>query len=138
MDDSNRVDGVNHLLYADDAIVFCDATKEVVFNFAAALVWFQTITGLKVNFGKSFLFPVGEIANVNRMVEILGCDSKFLHTEYLDLPLGAHPTSNGIWNKVIDKVECRVAGWMGKYLSIGGRVTLCISVLAADTLRHNT
>ncbi|CAL1375754.1 unnamed protein product [Linum trigynum] len=132
MDDSNRVDGVNHLLYADDAIVFCDASEEAMYNLAAALVWFQTITGLKVNFRKSFLFPVGDVANMDRLAEILGCEWKFLHTIYLGLPLGAPVKSNVIWNKVIDKVEGRLAGWMGKYLSFGGRVTLCVSVLAAQ------
>ncbi|CAL1402748.1 unnamed protein product [Linum trigynum] len=132
VDDAIRTDGVNHLLYADDAIVFCDATEDAVTHLAGALIWFQCVTGLKVNFGENFLFPVGDVDNIDRLAEILSCDWKLLHTDYLGLPLGAAPTASYIWNKVIDKVQIRLAGWKGKRLSMARRVVLCNSVLAAQ------
>ncbi|CAL1356447.1 unnamed protein product [Linum trigynum] len=125
---------VSHLLYADDAIVFCNATEEEVFNVLAALLCFQSITGLRINLDKSKLYPVGEVRNIGRLAEILGCDWSFLHTVYLGLPLGAQPTSSSIWDSVLIKTQRKLDGWQGNYLSLGGRVTLCKAVLASQPL----
>ncbi|CAL1404024.1 unnamed protein product [Linum trigynum] len=129
MDEQNSLGEVSHLLYADDAIIFCDASEEEVFHLTAILLWFQNITGLKVNFDKSKLFPVGEVEYMDRFAQILGCDWQFLPTIYLGLPLGAPPTSSSNWNNVLGKVSSRLEVWMASYLSLAGRITLCNAVL---------
>ena len=37
------------------------------------LIFFQTITGLKVNIGKSEIVPVGEVGNLDALARILCC-----------------------------------------------------------------
>ncbi|CAL1367433.1 unnamed protein product [Linum trigynum] len=125
---------ISHLLYADDTIIFCDATENEVFNVMAALICFECIMGLKINLSKSLMYPVGEVENIDRLAGILGCDWNFLHTVYLGLPLGAHPTSTSIWEPVLLKMQRKLEGWQGKYLSLGGRITLCNAVLASQPL----
>jgi hypothetical protein len=50
--------------------------------------------------------------------------------KYLGLPLGAKYKDSNIWTSIIKKMEIRLAGWKGLYLSKGGRLTLIKSTLS--------
>jgi hypothetical protein len=50
--------------------------------------------------------------------------------EVVGLPLGAPYRDLSIWNKVIEKMESKLAGWKQMYLSKGGRLTLIKSTLS--------
>ncbi|CAN1332114.1 Putative ribonuclease H protein At1g65750 [Linum perenne] len=130
MDDRNRRGLVNHILYADDAILFCEASEDQVRYIVATLVCFECITGLKVNLHKSSLFPVGEVPNAHTLAELVGCKLESFPTTYLGLPLGAKGNSKGIWDPVIQSVERRVQSWKAKFLSFGGRIVLLKNVLS--------
>ena len=56
---------VSYLLFADDTILFCDASREQVLSTSIALICFQALTSLKVNVGKSEIALVGEVRNIN-------------------------------------------------------------------------
>ena len=53
----------SHLLFADDTILFCDASRDQLLFIRLALTCFQAFTSLKVNAGKSEIVPVGEVGN---------------------------------------------------------------------------
>ena len=55
---------VSHLLFADDTILFCDASREQILSIRLALTCFQAFTSLKVNVGKSEIVPVGEVRKI--------------------------------------------------------------------------
>lgn len=67
---------------------------------------------------------------VSALADILGCKVGGLSTSYLGLPLCAGKALESVWNLVVERVDKRLAVWKGKYLLVGGRVTLIHSVLA--------
>lgn len=127
--------GVNlkicHLLYADDTLIFCDAKVEQVSYIRVVLVIFEAISGLAVNWGKSRIFQIKEVANIQLLASILQCKIEHLPTTYLGMPLGNNHKELEIWDGIIEKTEKRLANWKANYLSLGGRVTLINSVLDA-------
>ena len=50
---------VSHLLFADDTLIFCDANIDHMLILRMVLIWFEAVSGLKVNWGKSELVAVG-------------------------------------------------------------------------------
>jgi len=122
---------VNHLLFADDTLIFCGAQAEHVRNLWCNFLCFEAVSGLRINLGKSELVPIGEVDDVESLAHILGCRIGSLPMTYLGLPLGASFKSLSIWNGVIEKVQRRLASWKKIYLSKGGRVTLIHSTLSS-------
>ena len=121
---------VSNLLFADDTIVFCDNDCEQIVNLRCILIWFQAVSGLRVNLAKSAILPVGQVDNILHLTGLLGCKIDSFPTSYLGLPLGAKFKENAIWDPVISRVEKRLSGWKSSYLSKGGRLTLIKSVLS--------
>ena len=95
---------ISHLLFADDTIIFCDATREQLLYIRMVMIFFKAITGLKVNIGKSEIVPMGVIGSLNTLSSVLSCNVGKLPMTYLDMPLGAHFKDPSIWNPIKEKV----------------------------------
>ena len=122
---------ISHLLFADDTILFCDASREQLLSIRLALSCFQAFTSLKVNVGKSEIVPVGEVNNLVALASILQCRAGSLPTKYLGMPLGTSFKAASIWNPILEKMEKKLLGWKRLYLSTGGRLTLLRSTLTS-------
>jgi hypothetical protein len=116
----------SHLLFADDTLIFCSAHSSQLRHLQGLFLLFEAASGLKVNLAKSNLIPVGNVDQVPRFANILGCGIASLSAKYLGLPLGDSYKSIVIWNGVIEKIEHQLASWKRLYLSKGGKVTLVI------------
>ena len=80
---------VSHLLFTDDTLIFCDVNIDQMLILRMVLIWFEVVSGLKVNLGKSELVAVGAVHNMDLLVAVLGCKQGSLPMKYLGLPLGA-------------------------------------------------
>ena len=60
-------------------------------------MWFEALSGLKINLRKSSIYLVGRVENPNCLALELGCEVGFLLTTYLGLPLGAKHNSQRVW-----------------------------------------
>ena len=107
---------VSHLLYADDTLIFCDADLDQILILRMILIWFEAVSGLKINLGKSNLVPVGVVHNIGLLLNVLGCKLGSLPMKYLGLPLGANFKDKTIWNPILEKMERKLAGWKRLYL----------------------
>ena len=122
---------VSHLLFADDTLIFCDANSNHIPVLRRILTRFEAMSSLKINLGKSELVPIGDVPNMEELVEMLGCRQSSLPLKYLGLPLGATYKEETIWNPILQKMEWRLDGWKRLYLSKGGKVTLIKSTLSS-------
>jgi hypothetical protein len=121
---------VNHLLFADDTLIFCGAQAEHVRNLRCIFLCFEAASELRINLGKSEIVPIREVENVDTLAHILGFQVASMPMTYLGLLLGESFKAISIWNGVIEKVERRLANWKKLYLSKGGRLTLIKSTLS--------
>ena len=95
------------------------------------LFWFEVVSELKINMGKSELVLVGVVPNIADVVDVLGCKQDSFLMKYLGLPLGANVKDSSIWNPIIEKMKRRLASWNLLYLSKGGKVTLIKGTLSS-------
>ena len=51
-----RAPGISHLLFADDTLLFFEATSEQAENVKAALIMYESATGQSLNFNKCSIF----------------------------------------------------------------------------------
>ncbi|CAN1846149.1 LINE-1 retrotransposable element ORF2 protein [Linum perenne] len=86
LNEARGIGMVNHILYADDAIIFCEASGSQLRYVMAALICFAAISGLKVNLHKSSLFPVGLVPEAD--ISLSSWDAGWI--SFLHPTLGSH------------------------------------------------
>uniref|UniRef100_A0A2N9FWK9 Reverse transcriptase domain-containing protein n=1 Tax=Fagus sylvatica TaxID=28930 RepID=A0A2N9FWK9_FAGSY len=89
----------------NDTLIFSDTNPAHIFNLRLLFTWFEAISGLRINFNKSEMAPVGVVAELENLAAILGCKTVQLPITYLGLPLGANFKSKSIWDPIIEKME---------------------------------
>ena len=120
-----------HLLFADNTILFCNASTEQLLSIRLALSYFQVFTGLKVNMGKGEIVPIREENNLDALANILSCRMDNLPLKYLGMPLDTSFKTTSIWNPILEKMEKKLSAWKRLYLSKGGKLTLLKSTLSS-------
>ena len=81
---------ISHLLFVDDTLIFCDADPIKLEHLRSVFLWFEAVSRLKINLGKSEMVPVGEVPNLEDLAQILGCKIASLPMKYLGLPFGCY------------------------------------------------
>ncbi|GKV16979.1 hypothetical protein SLEP1_g27539 [Rubroshorea leprosula] len=123
---------ISHLQYADDTILFGKATEENVWAMKGILRAFELVSGLKINFNKSQLVELGvEDDWLNKMSWVMCCKKGALPIKYLGITVGGSCKRIAFWKPLVEIFERKLASWKGRYLSLGGRITLINSVLSS-------
>ena len=115
---------ISHLLFADDTLVFCQASQDQLTYLSWLLMWFEAVSGLRINLEKSELILVVRVENIDDLALDFGCRVGSLPSTYLGLPLGAPFKTVSVWDGVEERFRKRLAMWKRQYLSKEGRATL--------------
>ncbi|XP_021626130.1 uncharacterized protein LOC110624960 [Manihot esculenta] len=124
---------ISHLMFADDMVLFAEASVEQMGCILKILNDFSLVSGQRINFSKSSIFFSPNITSdlAESLVNMAGMartDSLGSHLRMPSIHGRVGPTS---FREVIDKMKHRLFGWKASTHSKAGRVTMISSVLNA-------
>ena len=116
---------ISHLLFADDTIIFCKAFLDQVTNLCLLLMWFEAISGLKINLEQIKTILVRLVVNLEVLASKIGSPTIFL---FVELSLEASYKLEAVWDSVEEWVHKRLSLW-APYISRGEQIKLVRSTL---------
>ncbi|KAL4368990.1 hypothetical protein GQ457_05G022000 [Hibiscus cannabinus] len=124
---------VNHLLLADDSLVFLRNNFTEVQCLKDILLTYSSVSGQKVNFSKStaYFSPRTPPAHRTAVHDALGVQEVDDPSIYLGVPLLIGNNKYAAFGRYRDKVDTRVSKWSNLLLSFSGREVLIKSVAQA-------
>ncbi|KAA3461612.1 reverse transcriptase [Gossypium australe] len=127
---------INHLFFADDCILFGDATYEGACTVRDIIREYEMCAGQKVNYDKSLIYYG---ANVKEEVKeditrVLGVRVASSPEKYLGLLMMVGRKKAWAFANFKDRFRKRVEGWNLRYLSIEGKEVFIKSVLQVTPL----
>jgi hypothetical protein len=124
---------VTHLLFADDSIVFLEATQSCLQALRGVLQDYEVSSGQKVNLGKSSAYfgPGCDEDLKNSLKADIGVSSEALSERYLGLPTVVGRSKDGCFKYITDRSWNKVNGLKGQGMSKAAKGTLVKSVLQA-------
>ncbi|KAK1290670.1 hypothetical protein QJS10_CPB18g00804 [Acorus calamus] len=118
--------------YADDTVMFSVSNYPAIEGLRFIIGCFGLLSGLRINFDKSALVPINiSSGEAERLAGALGCVTQSLPIRHLGLPLVAKKLRQQDWLPLLDRMVKRLAGWSGRMLSLGGKLTLLQAVLSS-------
>ncbi|KAF3771958.1 hypothetical protein EJ110_NYTH59100 [Nymphaea thermarum] len=111
------------LQYADDFLLFGNASRQQIIRTWLILRVFELISGLSINSAKCQLSLHTDPATILLAEACFGCKASSLPMEYLGLQITLSPPAPSFWNGMEQKLNDRLQCWQGKLLSLPGRIT---------------
>jgi len=127
-----REEGIIALQYADDTILFTDVEESHLVNLKSILLWFEQISGMRVNFHKSEIIPMNlSDLEAHDLSHFFSCPLGEFPIKYLGIPLHYDNLRREDIQPLVDKMLKKIAGWRGKLLSYAARLVLIKACLAS-------
>lgn len=118
---------LNHLIFADDLILFCKADSKSIKVLADVLTEFEQTSGLLVSNAKSPILIGG--GDKDQLIQESGFAEGSLPFKYLGGSITPSRLSKSDCSLLVDKLTARVKSWSGRNLSYAGRIMLINTVL---------
>lgn len=124
---------LNHLLFADDTMLFCKASKKNAESLKALLTVYESVSGQLINKQKSSIFFSKKTSQSTRSIvkAILEIDKEGGMGKYLGLPEEFGRRKKDIFASIVGRVQLRSRSWSLKFLSPAGKMIMIKSVLSA-------
>uniref|UniRef100_A0A803QP43 Reverse transcriptase domain-containing protein n=1 Tax=Cannabis sativa TaxID=3483 RepID=A0A803QP43_CANSA len=129
----NMEQRLSHLLFADNSLVFIDATMEESTTLKEVLATYEKLSGQCINFEKTEMCVGGKINDsiATALASNLGVTVVKNHTKYLGMPTFVGRNKKQVFGKIRDKVEAKLQGWKMGLFSQAGKEILIKAVIQA-------
>ncbi|KAL0407261.1 UNVERIFIED_CONTAM: putative mitochondrial protein [Sesamum latifolium] len=124
---------ISHLLFADDTLIFCQASPGCSQIIKTVLETYRKASGQEINFSKSSVaFSKNTVGDLRQFI----LDDLTIRMEnkmelYLGLPSRIARSKRDLFAIIRDQVWARINGWNAKLLSQAGKEVLIKSVIQA-------
>jgi mannosylglycoprotein endo-beta-mannosidase len=120
---NNRLVSLRESLYANDATLFVNPTREDIFAVPTILDLFSNASGLRINLSKCAVYPIrcGDF-NLQEVMEGFPCAVQNFPCKYLGLPLHFRQLRRVDYQPLLDKMAHRLPSWKGKFLNRASRL----------------
>lgn len=109
-------------LYADDAIIFANPSREEVDILLEILKLFGDTTELCINQQKCSAIPIRcADVDLDHVLQNFGGGRAGFPFRYLGLPVSTTRTRLVHLQFILDRIQARLAGWKGRLISLAGR-----------------
>ena len=117
--------------YADDTLLVLEASQRQLFVLKALLNSFADSTGLKVNYNKSFIYPINvSPEKMSILANTFNCQQGTFPFTYLGLPLGLTKPTIDDFLPLVHRIERRLIA-TSLFLTQAGKLEMVNSVLSA-------
>ena len=114
----NTIGSINCLQYADDTIIFSNASTDQFSILKLILYSFKLLWSLEINFQKSDIIGINLNKEESRMfAKMLGCQVGQLPISYLGIPLHYSSIKMNGWRFLLKKIEKKLSSWKQKDLN---------------------
>ncbi|XP_057442557.1 uncharacterized protein LOC130734228 [Lotus japonicus] len=124
---------VSHLFFADDVLLFCQASSNQVQLVANTLQGFCDNSGLKINMAKSKALSSKRVPAIIRDQIRSIAPIPFVHDlgQYLGFPLSGGRHNKNRFHYLIENINRKLASWKTNLLNLAGRVCLAKAVISS-------
>lgn len=131
---------ISHICFADDLILFAEASVSQVRVIRRVLEIFCMASGQKISLQKSKIYFSNNVTRdlENRISEASGIKSTKDLGKYLGMPILQKMINKETFGTVLERVSSRLSGWKGIMLSLSGRLTLTKVVLTSILIHTMT
>ncbi|KAH1039746.1 hypothetical protein J1N35_041489 [Gossypium stocksii] len=124
---------INHLLFVDNCIFFCDASCEGAHTVRNIIMDYELVSGQQVNFEKLLIYFGASVdSNEKELVtNIFGVHVVTNPEKYLGLPMMVGRKKRWAFANFVDRFRRRIEEWSFRYLSMGGDSKTSVATILA-------